>query len=160
LRTFPDGVWEDIWGVRRKRVRVSTGVYDEVCYSPLSEATTVEDVAEHRWPEPDWFTYSDVAEQCRRYERYALVGGSWGAIFGDAYRLQGMEAFLMNLALRPEVARAIIRRVEHFYSEVNERIFDAADGRLDIYYLGNDFGTQRSLLISPRMFREFFAPGL
>jgi uroporphyrinogen decarboxylase len=59
LRAFPDGVWEDIWGVRRKRVQVSTGVYDEVCYSPLSEATTVEDVAAHRWPEPDWFNCSD-----------------------------------------------------------------------------------------------------
>jgi uroporphyrinogen decarboxylase len=160
LRAFPDGVWEDIWGVCRKRVRVSTGVYDEVCYSPLSEATTVEDVAAHRWPEPDWFNCSDVAEQCRRYKGYALVGGSWGAIFGDAYRLQGMEAFLMNLALRPEVARATIGRVERFYFEVNERIFDAADGQLDIYYFGNDFGTQRSLLVSPQMFREFFAPGL
>ena len=160
LPTFPDGSWEDIWGVRRKKMLVSTGTYDEVCYSPLAQATTVEEIAAFRWPDPDWFDYSDVAEQCRRFKGYALVGGSWGAIFGDAYRLQGMETFLMNLALRPEVSHAIIQQVESFYYQVNERIFDAARGQLDIYYFGNDFGTQQSLLISPTMFREFFAPGL
>jgi uroporphyrinogen decarboxylase len=160
LRTFQDGSWADIWGVRRKQVQISTGFYDEVCYSPLAAATTVEEVAAHSWPDPDWFDYSDIAEQCQRYKDYALVGGSWGAIFGDAYRLQGMETFLMNLALRPEVPRAIIERVEHFYYAVNKRIFDAANGQLDIYFFGNDFGTQQGLLISPKMFREFFAPGL
>ncbi len=160
LRVFPDGIWEDIWGVRRKRVQVATGIYDEVCHSPLADATTVAEVAAHRWPKPDWFDYSDISEQCQRYQGYALVGGSWGAVFGDAYRLQGIETFLMNLALRPEVARAIVERVEKFYYAVNERIFDTANGQLDIYYFGNDFGTQQSLLMSPKMFREFFAPSL
>jgi uroporphyrinogen decarboxylase len=160
LPTYPTGIWEDVWGVRRKRVQISSGTYDEVCESPLAGSTTVEEVAAHRWPDPDWFDYSDIADQCRRYKDYVLVGGSWGAIFGDAYRLQGMETFLMNMVLYPEVVHAIIERVEHFYYQVNERIFDAANGQLDIYYFGNDFGTQRDLLISPEMFREFFLPGL
>jgi uroporphyrinogen decarboxylase len=43
---------------------------------------------------------------------------------------------------------------------VNERIFDAARGELEIYYFGNDFGTQRGLFFSREMFHEFFAPGL
>jgi uroporphyrinogen decarboxylase len=160
LREFADGSWEDIWGVRRKRVSVSTGIYDEVCYSPLTEATTVEQVAAHRWPSPDWFDYSDVASQCERYAAYARVGGGWGAVFGDTYRLQGMETFLVNMALRPEVVRAMVEQVERFYAGVNERIFDAARGQLEIYYFGNDFGTQRGLLFSPDMFREFFAPSM
>ncbi len=160
LRTFEDGSWEDIWGVRRMRVAVTTGIYDEVCYSPLTQATTVEEVAAYRWPSPDWFDYSDIANQCQRYARYARVGGGWGAIFGDAYRLQGMETFLINMAERPEVVKAIIERVERFYYDVNERIFDAAKEQLEIYYFGNDFGTQRGLLFSRDMFREFFAMGL
>jgi uroporphyrinogen decarboxylase len=117
-------------------------------------------VEEHHWPSPDDFDYSDVASQCQRYAEYARVGGSWGAIFGDAYRLQGMETFLMNMTLRPAVVKAIIERVERFYYGVNERIFDAAQGQLEIYYVGNDFGTQRGLLFSREMFRDFFAPGL
>ncbi len=160
LQTFEDGSWEDIWGVRRRRVSISSGIYDEVCYSPLQQATTVEEVTAHRWPSPDWFDYSDIPSQCERYARYARVGGGWGAIFGDAYRLQGMEAFLINMSLHPEVIQAIVERVEQFYYGVNERIFDAAQGQLEIYYFGNDFGTQRGLFFSPEMFREFFAPGL
>jgi uroporphyrinogen decarboxylase len=167
LRTFPDDSWEDIWGVRRVRLIVANGAYDEVCAAPLAHATTVEEVEAHRWPTPDWFDYRDVPAQCRRYAGYALVGGGWGAIFGDAYRLQGLQTFLMNMAERPEVAQAIIDRVARFYYGVNERIFDAvavaaADSGpgLDIFYFGNDFGTQRALLLSPRMYRQFFAAGI
>jgi uroporphyrinogen decarboxylase len=101
-----------------------------------------------------------VAEQCQRYEGYTLVGGGWGAIFGDAYRLQGLEVFLANLVEHPDVVQAIVDRVERFYTGVNERIFDAAGGRLDIYYMGNDFGTQRAPILSPTMYREFFGPGI
>jgi uroporphyrinogen decarboxylase len=160
LRTFADGSWEDIWGVRRVRMNVEGGAYDEVTHSPLAHATTLEEVHAYRWPSPDWFDYADVAEQCQRYERYTLVGGGWGAIFGDAYRLQGLEVFLANLVELPEVAQAIIDSVERFYRGVNERIFDAANGRLDIYYFGNDFGTQRAPMLSPTMYREFFGPGI
>ena len=160
LASFDDGSWEDIWGVRRRRLVVESGAYDEVCWSPLAEATTVEQVVAHRWPDPDWFDYSDVPEQCVRHADYALVGGGWGALFGDAYRLQGLEPFLISLAQRPEVASAIVERVERFYYGVNERIFDAAGGRVDIFYFGNDFGTQRGLLLSPRMYRRFFAPAM
>jgi hypothetical protein len=86
---------------------VSTGIYDEVSFSPLQQATTVEQVAAHRWRRVHWFDYFDIPSQCQRYSRYARVGGSWGAIFGDAYRLQGMETFLMNMVLHPEVVKAI-----------------------------------------------------
>jgi uroporphyrinogen decarboxylase len=117
-------------------------------------------VQSHRWPSPDWFDYGDVAEQCRRYEAYARIGGGWGAVFGDAYRLQGLETFLINLFDRPEVAQAIIDHVEQFYAHVNERILDAANGGLDVFYFGNDFGTQRALLVSPSIYRRFFAPAI
>ncbi len=160
LERYADGAWEDIWGVRRKQVRISTGVYDQVVYSPLAEACSVEAVAAHRWPDPDWFDYADVAKQCQRYRGYALAGGGWGAIFGDSFRLQGMETFMMNMTLCPEVVHAIVDRVERFYADVNERIFDAARGQLDIFYFGNDFGSQVGLLLGPKMFREFFAPGM
>lgn len=159
-RTFADGSWEDIWGVRRAQVQVDGSTYDDVCYSPLAHATSLEEVDQHSWPNPDWFDYRDIPEQCRRYADYALVGGGWGAVFGDAYRIQGLQTFLVNMVEHPEVAQAIVSRVEQFYYGVNERIFDAAAGKLDIFYFGNDFGTQRGLMLSPRMYRRFFAASI
>ena len=38
--------------------------------------------------------------------------------------------------------------------------FEATKGYLDIAYFGNDFGTQRGLLISPELFDKFMRPAL
>jgi uroporphyrinogen decarboxylase len=159
LRTGPEGAWEDIWGVWRRPVRHEHGVYQEIVRYPCEGVEEPEQLLDREWPRPDWFDYSDIPGQCRRYHgQYALVGGGWGAVFGDSYRVLGLEHFLESLLLAPDVVREVIRRVEQFYLGVNERIFEAAAGMLDIYYFGNDLGTQRALLMSPATICEFLAP--
>lgn len=160
FKRYPDGSWSDIWGIRRRLVKGLIGSYDEVCYSPLAEATTVEEVENYTWPDPSWFDCSKVACECERYSQYARVGGGWGAIFGDAYRLQGMAKFLENMVVYSDVVKAIINKVKEFYIKLNIRIFEVAKGGIDIYYFGNDFGTQTGLLMSLEMWREFFADPL
>lgn len=159
LETRPDGAWEDIWGVWRRPVRYQHGVYQEIVRYPLEGVEDPVQLLDCRWPQPDWFDFSDIPDQCRRhFGKYALVGGGWGAVFGDSYRILGMEHFLESLLLAPDVVHEVVRRVEEFYLGVNERIFEAAAGMLDIYYFGNDLGTQRALLMSPATIREFLAP--
>lgn len=159
LETQADGTWEDIWGVRRRPVRYAHGIYQEIVSCPLTRAEDPAQLLERRWPDPDWFDYSDIPTQCQRYHgKYALVGGGWGAVFGDSYRILGLEHFLESLILAPDLVREVVRHVEQFYIGVNERIFQAVGGLLDIYYFGNDLGTQRGLLMSLPMIRKFLAP--
>ncbi|MCL4393650.1 MAG: hypothetical protein M1482_02365, partial [Chloroflexi bacterium] len=154
-----DGTWEDIWGVRRRPVQYATGIYQEIVSSPLTSLEDPAQLLDRRWPDPDWFDYGDIPTQCRRYYgKYALVGGGWGAVFGDSYRILGLEHFLESLILFPDVVREVVQRVEQFYLGVNERIFQAAAGLLDVYYFGNDLGTQRGLLMGLPMIRTFLAP--
>jgi uroporphyrinogen decarboxylase len=161
LGSGPVGAWEDIWGVWRRPICYSHGVYQEIIAASLPADQPLEQVLNRRWPSAGWFDYGDVHDQCRHYGgQYALVGGGWGAVFGDAYRILGLQRFLEGMVTAPDVVREVIRRVECFYLDVNERIFSAADGLLDIYYFGNDLGTQRGLLISPAMIRDFLAPSL
>jgi len=47
-----------------------------------------------------------------------------------------------------------------YYAAVSQRIFDAAAPALDIFFIGNDFGTQRGPVMSPSLFRRFFFPHL
>jgi len=48
----------------------------------------------------------------------------------------------------------------NYYFEVSRRIFDAAAGTLDVFFIGNDFGSQMGPLVSPRQFERFLLPHL
>ncbi len=164
LKRHPDGSWDDFYGVTFKPVQYMTtggpGFYQELVRSPLAEASTVAEVDAYPWPEPSWIDISGFAAECDANAGRATIGGAWATVFGDSWRLQGLERFLLNLAAAPDVAEAIIDHVEQFYTELNVRIFELAKGKLDIFYMGSDFGTQQSLLMSRRMFQRFFKPRL
>ncbi len=150
---YTDG--RNIWGLRSESAELTTRIANH----PLADATTVEQVEAYAWPKPDWADVEAFRRQAvvaRRTGR-AVVGSSWGSIFGESYRLMGMDGFMMALANSPDVAAAVIRHVADFFLEVDRRLFVACEGLLDISYHGNDFGSQRGLFFSRRHFREFFS---
>jgi uroporphyrinogen-III decarboxylase len=51
-------------------------------------------------------------------------------------------------------------RTADYYFEVSRRIFDAAADALDVFFIGNDFGSQMGPLISEPAFRRFVFPHL
>lgn len=159
---YPDGSWDDIWGVRRRKVEYQTalgsGTYNELVSYPLRDACTVAEVDTYPWPDPGWYDFSGVAAECDLYPDYAIVGGVHALPFGDAWRMQGMDIFFMNMIAAPAVVEAIFRHVEEFYREINVRFFEAAQGKVTVFYMGSDLGTQERLLISPQMFRRFVKP--
>ena len=150
---YSDG--RNIWGCGR----VSSDLTTAVVHPPLTDAKTVEDVARHPWPSPDWADiegFRSHAIAARKTGR-AVVASSWGSIFGEAYRLMGMDGVLQATVLYPDVVVAIIRRLTDFFLEVDRRAFIACDGLIDLSFHGNDFGSQRALLMSRPAFQRFFA---
>ena len=65
------------------------------------------------------------------------------------------QNFLVWMATKPDVLKAIIAHMVDYEVEATRRFLDAADGMIDITYFGNDFGTQRGLFVSPQMWQEF-----
>ncbi len=170
LRQFADATTEDLWGVRRRRVAVPVPggeeSYDEVAWSPLAGATSVEEVERYpHWPSPDWFDYSAIAAQCRTVREQGRVAVFQGdrlnriAQLKPAMYLRGVQAILEDMALRPDLARAIFARIVAFYDAYAARIYEAAAGQLDVVLTGDDFGSQNGPLVSPAMWLEFLAPG-
>ena len=47
-----------------------------------------------------------------------------------------------------------------YYAAVSQRIFDAAADAIDIFFIGNDFGSQTGPLLSPAQFDRFLLPHL
>ena len=170
LQTFSDGSESDIWGVPRQTVRVQTSggeeVYKEVAASPLAAATTVEEIQAYgHWPSPDWFDYGTVEAQCETIRKAGRVVVFMGdrlnrlAQLKPAMYLRGIEQILVDMRLNPELAAAIFSRIGAFYYAYAERIFEAANGKLDILLMGDDFGSQNGPLVSPEMWVDFLSEG-
>jgi len=129
---------------------------DEAIEGALEGAESPGDVLRHSWPKPSWFDPEPLLEECESFSDRVIVGGFWTAILGNAVRLHGFENFLMNLALKPGLIRTLIDRLTDFYLELNERLFSCLKGRIDVYYFGNDFGSQSGLLFSEQMWLDFY----
>ena len=88
-----------------------------------------------------------------------MLGVIWSAFFQDACAAFGMETALVKMYTSPDLFRAITDRIVDFYLEANEIFYEATCCRLDGVLIGNDYGSQRGLMLSPQMIREFAMPG-
>jgi uroporphyrinogen decarboxylase len=158
-RRFDDGVFEDYWGIRSKRLKADHGSYDMHVETPLWSARSVADLEAHRWPSPDIFDYSVMREQCRRYEGFAVMYEG-ADLFTRPCILRNMENVMVDMIERPEMAHFLFDKFTTFYCEDIARALEATDRGFDVYCEWSDYGTQRALLISIPMFREFLAPYL
>ena len=158
-RQLPGGVVEDYWGIRSTTVQTAAGSDQMFVKSALADAQTLADFERHAWPWPDIFDYSVLAEACRRYPEHAvLFEGS--DLFTRPCILRGMENVLLDMAERPELAHYLLEKFTAFYCEELTRALEATRGGLQLYCEWSDYGTQRGLLISVPMWREFAAPYL
>jgi len=168
LRTHEDGTVEDLWGVRRRVITVARGgyrwTYKHVALSPLEAAQTVTEIdAYDHWPSPDWWDYSGVAAECEQYPGYAVVNAGdrldRTAQLKPMMYLRGMEQTYLDLTLNPRMAEAIIAHIREYFLEYNRRVFEAAQGKFDLFMMGDDFGTQHGPMMSVAMWRKFFRAG-
>ena len=134
--------------------------YGQPLSHPLADAT-VADVEDYPWPNPAWMDVSKIKAAAQAYDRrYAILGGDWSPFWHDAIDLVGMENLYIKMFSESDVADAIIGHIVDYYFEVSKRIFDVAADAIDIFFIGNDFGSQTGPLMSPEMFDRFMAPHL
>ena len=89
----------------------------------------------------------------------AVMGVMWSAHFQDACAAFGMETALVKMMTEPEMFKSVIDRIAEFYLKANGIFYEAGKGRLDAVLIGNDFGSQNGLMVSPDCLREFVFPG-
>ncbi|HNQ88178.1 MAG TPA: uroporphyrinogen decarboxylase family protein [Verrucomicrobiota bacterium] len=128
--------------------------------TPLAGAT-LRQVESYPWPDPGWMDVSRLREEALAWGgRYAILGGDWSPYWHDALDLLGMESLMIRMTEDPAVVDAVLGRVVDYYFEVSRRLFDAAADVIDVFFLGNDFGSRQGPLISPRAFDRFLLPPL
>ncbi len=128
---------------------------------PLGQATTVAEIEAYAWPDPMWVDVSRVRAEAEQYGgQYAILGGEWAPFWHDAIDLLGMENLLYKMFDAPDLVDAVLTHTVDYYVAVNERILEEAADRIDILFIGNDFGSQIGPLIGEGLFRRFLLPPL
>ena len=113
-------------------------------------------VEEFDWPDPA--EHMDPGE-CRKAvedapQDYALMGIMWSAHFQDACAAFGMENAMITMLMAPEMFDAVIDRITEFYLKANEIFYEAAGEKLDAVLIGNDWGSQRGLMLSRELLQK------
>jgi uroporphyrinogen decarboxylase len=162
IPTFDDGRAQDLFGVVYRPVSNQVGTYLESCTLPYASFETVADVEAYPWPDPDWFEYSALPAQCEQLKDYAVVYGWVGnvdLINGTAFG-RGFEQTIMDIALENPTGLAIMEKRFEYGFEHTRRALEACAGKVDIVWMGDDYGTQRGMLMSPAKWRKLFRPKL
>lgn len=147
---------EELFGVEYESTSDWEGSPSVVGY-PLS---SLDDLATYRFPDPyapDRF--AGVRDQIASLDRDAvLIAGMHPAcLFHRGWTLLSMEGFLTEMALRPEETREFLRRIADFQIGIARQYVAAG---VDMGRISDDYGSQKALMVSPGMWREFIKPEL
>jgi uroporphyrinogen decarboxylase len=158
-RNLDGGVREDFWGIRRKLMQTATGQEDCYVDFPLAHADSLEKIEAHTWPNVDWFDFEGFADALEPWKDFAVMA-SGASVLQHPMLLCGMDKILMDMALDHQLACGVFEKFTDFYVAYYDKMLIAAQGRIDLFRIGDDIGTQRGPLISPAMFSQFIAPRL
>jgi len=128
---------------------------------PLAEASSISEIESYQWPDPEDFRYDKAKSLAEKYsDTYALRGPFWLPVFCKACDLMGMEEAMVKMMTSPGLFEAVIEQVTELTAAICERYLEACGEEIDIFQIGDDFATQRGLMISPAKWRQFIKPRL
>jgi uroporphyrinogen decarboxylase len=153
---LPDGIMSrTIFGVDRLGYE-----YGQPASHPLGEAT-LDEVNSYSWPDPACVNVSGIRDAASAHrDEYAILGGDWSPFWHDAIDLLGMENLYIKMYEEPELVDALMKHMVDFYVGSSRRIFEEAGDLIDVFFIGNDLGSQTGPLLGPELFERFVLPHL
>jgi uroporphyrinogen decarboxylase len=151
----------DSWGSGQSEVKPEhwyPGVH------PLPDARTIEDLDAYQgWPDmldPTRIAHvRATASALANDNQFAIMATPWLLFpFERAHAMQGLETFLLNMAVDRDFARALLEKIAAYCKQLMGRFLDELGDNVDIIKIGDDLGTEKSLMISPKMYREILKP--
>jgi uroporphyrinogen decarboxylase len=117
------------------------------------------DLDGYPWPDPGAAELMDSAARAIQDSghRYFVAPNFGMCLFERAWSLRGFDALLMDMIDRPEWVSDLLDRITAIQVALAKRFVVAG---VDAGYFGDDYGAQRSMLFSPRLWRGFMKPTL
>ncbi len=157
----PHSPFVDSWGSGQKEIGPGEwfpGIH------PLAKAETIEEIDEYtNWPDmsdPTRIAHvKAAARELADQNEYAILATPWLLFpLERAFAMQSMDSFLLNLAINPDFARALLQKTAEMCKELMGPFLAELGDNVDMIKIGDDLGTQESLLMSPDMYREILKP--
>ncbi len=150
--------YQDEWGVVWKTIEYKTpygkGKYTEPSGHPLAEDQALETYIS---PDPNRSElYTEAGRVVEEFkDEYWIVGVTPTTIFESAWALRGYEQLMIDMAADPEKANRVLDLPFHYHVAVTQHLVGLG---VDMIWLGDDVGGQNSMLMSPKMWRQYFKP--
>ena len=157
------GTRRSIWGVNYRYLKLEQGAYWEPVRFSLADQSDPAALEDYPWPSLDWYDFSDLGRQVAAYADYAIMTAPGEASPGVLVIMQdllGMERALTESIVNRPFFDRLVEKIMEFRVPFIKKMVTACNGGLDFFRLGDDFGTQRSLLMSINQWRDAFAPPL
>lgn len=154
-----DTDYVDEWGVGWKIDYYDTmygkGFYTNIKYNPLKEDDSK--AMAYKAPDPDRPEMYRVLDRLLNEfgKDYYIIGRVHCTIFESAWALRGLETLMMDMYINPELTEHILTETANYHKRV---ACNMARMGADMIWLGDDMGTQNSLMIDPEMWRFFLKP--
>lgn len=142
----------DWWGV-------GFDTREEGYFAAVSPLGGNADLDAFAWPDPHDPDLLAAARQAISDDagEHFIVPNFGFALFERAWSLRGFEQFFIDLAADPGYAGQLLERITEIQLALIHRYLDLG---VDGGYFGDDYGAQKNLLFSPRMWRQQIKPRL
>lgn len=128
------------------------------------DVTDLASVELHDPRDPFWLTYTawtedfagaNIIEAVEQHgSQRAIVSHVWGIVEGTSSFL-GIENCWANLGMEPDLMRAWFDRYADWLCGLADSILDAG---VNVFTLSDDWGSNKNMLFSPRMWRDMIKP--
>ena len=145
--------WVDIWGTGWRKIHADVMGLPEG--NPLSE---VKDLKSYQWPDPDDERICGrIYEMAKGFDGgdMFLTGSHRDTLWEKSYMLVGMANMMIYFFTEPEFVKEVLHRIMDFQLGIAKHYIKLG---IEFAALGDDLGTQRGPLMSPKIINEFFVP--
>lgn len=153
-------VYYDEWGTLMKMPK-NGGHYFDYYEFPLTG--DIEELQRYDWPDPDDPARTEGLRE--RAEKmvdagYAVCGSPLfgGGILEQSERIIGLAEFFTLLLKDPAAAEYTLERLTDIYNRAIENFLEEVGDLVDVILYWDDVGSQDSLLVSPKTYREMIKP--
>jgi uroporphyrinogen decarboxylase len=157
----PDGEFpRGMYGNRFRLVKSGLATYRESIGYPMMDISCRQAIDDYPWwPKFEDFNLDKSAESFARPHQYGFATyGMWNSFLENYNSLRGIENALLDLVMEPEMVDYVLDKIEELQLSVLDAFLPKVKGVLDLVYVSDDMGSQTSLLISPEMWEDRFAP--